>query len=187
MSHANHAIPSQVLRTMQIVAGALLLGLLTFLLIVSVITPHGGQGPNPATDLPSPVLLLAAAAMGIFCVPASFVLPNMITRAALRQIVAGEWKAPAGANVRPPETDADKLLMVRQTTMIIGLAMLEGTGFFSAIIYMLTGQVIVLTVVAVVVALMLARFPTQAKVSAWLEQQMQALTDLQRARQLGMR
>jgi hypothetical protein len=61
---------------MQIVAGALLLGLLTFLLIVLVIIPRGGQGPNPAADSPLPMLLLAAAVMGIFCIPASFVLPE---------------------------------------------------------------------------------------------------------------
>ena len=73
------------------------------------------------------------------------------------------------------DTDTLKLLSVRQTTMIVRLALLEGAGFFCAIAYFLEGSVYALIGVGVILAIMIAVFPTEAGVRAWMERQLEAV------------
>jgi hypothetical protein len=183
MNDSDQDVPPEQLRTMQIIAGALPLGL-AFFLGAALITA-GGHEERPAPQLP--LLSVVAAAMLVGCVPLSIILPKIITRTALRQILDGTFKIPEGAASEQFSSTTAKLLSVRQTTMIVGMALLEGAGFMGCTAYIVEHQVQVLGVTGVAILAILIRFPTRGQVSAWLDQQAQTLADMQRARNSGMR
>ena len=166
------------LRGMQIIAGSLILGVVLFLGIALyiVLVQNDGKGMNPPPNLPI-ISLLAVAMLGMN-VPLAFVLPGMQTRAALRQIAANAWQVPQGADPSQFGSDRDKLMTVRQTTLIIALALVEGAAFLAGIAYLLEGQAFALVLVAGAILVMLLYFPTEGRVCAWLELQANRLAEL---------
>jgi len=76
------------------------------------------------------------------------------------------------------EADIADLLNVRQTTMLISLALLEGTAFCACIGFLLDADTGSLVVVGLCLLLMLALFPTRNRVRNWLDKQMMALQDI---------
>jgi hypothetical protein len=159
---------------MQIVAGALLIGVGTFLAIVLylVLVQNGGRGNLPPNNLP--IVTFIGAAMIATLGPMSFLIPGIMTQSALPRIATGRWP-PAGANSAVYATDGAKLMALYQTTMIVGYAMVEGAAFMGCMAYLLDGNWLALVVVAVAVGLMLARFPTEGRVRSWVERQTEAL------------
>jgi hypothetical protein len=94
-------------------------------------------------------------------------------------MAAGTWKPPAQAAVRLAlDTDVLRLLFVLQTSLIIGLALLEGVALLGVMAYLIEAEPFVLGVVAVVIVVMLARFPTENRVRAWLDQQTERLASM---------
>jgi hypothetical protein len=164
----------QILRVMQIIAGALLAGVSTFLVIVIVIRNGPGAPPPQAVFVMTPVAAVFLALLA----PLAFMVPGIMTRSALRQINAGTWPARAGASLSASASVGAKLIAVRQTTLLVGLALLEGAAFNACIAYLLEGQVLALAVVGVAIALILSRFPTRERVRNWLERQASALAEL---------
>ena len=137
------------LRTMQIIAGSLLVGVTAFLGIVLyiVLVQNHGHGAAPPPDVP--MISWMAVAMLSITAPLAFIIPRILTRSALRRIVAGTWQMPGGVPPAVYATEGDKLMAVRQTTLIVGLALLEGPAFFGCLAYLLEGQPLALGVVAV--------------------------------------
>jgi hypothetical protein len=166
MTEPPEDIPPQRLRTMQIVAAALPLSVVTTcaVLVSIVYFANGGQGLQQPAGLP--IVSLVAAGMTLCNVPLSISLPLSQTRAAVRRIAAGSAQ---------PTSAALQLLVVRQTTIIMADALLEGAALTCGIAYAIEGQVYVLVGVAVTVALMLANFPTANGVRAWLDRQLEAV------------
>ncbi len=76
---------------------------------------------------------------------------------------------------------------MRQTTLIVGLAPLEGTAFLGCIAYLIEANPLALAVVGVAVCLMLYKFPTEGRVRTWLEQQAAVLNGMreEQGRQTG--
>ncbi len=180
MSNPEEIVSPQRLRTMQIVAGALLMGVLIFLGIVlyMVWIQNKGAGTAPPADMP--LLSLLAAVFFVIQAPLSFLIPQFLTRNALGQIASGNWKAPPGFNAADFPSDASKLLGIRQTAMIVGLALLEGAAFFACIAYLLEAQPWVLAIILVSVLLMMMNFPTEGRVRSWLALQAEQLDELRR-------
>ena len=56
-------------------------------------------------------------------------------------------------------------------------AILEGATFFAAVVYLLTGNPVIAGVAIALMLVILAAFPTRARVDLWLEQQQQKLRD----------
>ena len=180
MSEPEESLNSAFLRTMQIVAVALITGVLVFLGIVLYLVEvqHQGNGLGGAINVP--VLSYAASGFLIVMVPLSFGLPNFVTRGAVQRIARGVWRpAPQGP---APTTDGGKLLVVRQTALIVGMALLEGVCFLGCIAYLLEGQMLVLVIIAIALLLMLMKFPTEGRVRTWLAEQTE---ELERLRQQG--
>jgi hypothetical protein len=173
MSTGLDDIPAARLRVMQIIAAALMIGVLTFLGIALFLVygQRNGQGLGQANDLP--IVSLLAIAMFAINTPLAFFLPNQLARPALKQIAA------APENER--EYDIDKLLGVRQATLIVGLALIEGTAFCACIGFLLDADVGSLVVVGLCLLLMLALFPTRNRVRNWLDRQAMAVQDLRNA------
>ncbi len=168
MSTGLDDIPRPQLLTMQIIAAALMIGVVVFLGIVLflVYVQQGGQGQMPPGDLP--IVSLVAIAMFAINTPLALFLPNQLAKRALKQIAAEGGK----------EIDIDKLLTVRQSTMLISLALLEGTAFCACTGFLLHADVGSLVVVGLNLLLMLALFPTRNRVRNWLDKQTMALHDL---------
>jgi hypothetical protein len=181
MSNMPDTVSPQNLRTMQIIAGALLAGVCTFLVIVLylVLVQNNGQGTAPPPGLP--MVSLIAVAVTALCAALSFLLPRITTRAALRQMAEGTWKPPQGST-QAYDTAQSKLLAVRQTTLIIGLAPLEGAAFMGCMAYLLEAQPYVLVVIGAAILLMLLNFPTESRVLAWLDRQADQLAEMAQGR-----
>lgn len=180
MSNSDDLLSAQRLRVMQIIAAALLVGVLIFLGVVLFLVQIQNNGAGAAP--PGNMLLLSLLAVAFFAIqaPLSFIIPRFQTQTALRQIASGAWKSPPGASTTDFGTDASRLLAVRQTSMIVGLALLEGVAFFACIAYLLEAQPWVLIIILACVGLMLVSFPTEGRVRSWLSWQVDRLDELRR-------
>jgi hypothetical protein len=173
MDEATDSFSRPRLRTMQIIAFAQVLGLVLaaaiFVYLVQV--PYNGQGVAPPQGLPIFSLVGVAVLTGLALV--SFAFPNFLLAQGVRTVARGDWPSPPGATLL--DSDAAKLLALYQTTMIIGLALVEGAGFYCCIAYLLEGQPWMLALVALALVLQAARFPTECRVRAWLSRQLDRL------------
>lgn len=178
MSAPEDLLPPQHLRIMQIIASTLFGSVAAFLVVVLfiVLVQNNGQGIGAPAGLP--MVSLVAAVLFVVNLFLAFLLPGVQTRAALRQVASGAWRLPVPANPNDYGTDTAKLLAVRQTTLIVALAMLEGTALLGCIAFLLEAQMWVLGIIIVTLLLMLVNFPTEARVSAWLQEQTDRLAEL---------
>lgn len=168
--------------TMQIIAGALVAGLVGFAGVAIVMQLNQADVGQGAPNRALPILTLVAAIMLLTEGTLGLLLPSVILRSILQKIAAGTWN-PEGSERRPDWANDDvKLLAARQTALIIGLALLEGAGMMACIAYLLEGNLLTLGMVAVIVGLMLWRFPTVGGVRYWLERERVALDEAKRTR-----
>jgi hypothetical protein len=158
-------IPAAQLRTMQIIAGAMIWGVLTALaifLFLALAQQHKSILVQ-AEDLH--VVSLVAILLLLSNAPLALVLPGILTRNSLRQIASGAQPL-------------DQLLPLRQTTMIVSFALLEGAAMLGCIAFFLETHAATLVVVGLAVLLMLAQFPTRQRVRTWLARQLATLEEL---------
>jgi hypothetical protein len=176
MNGSEDTLPRGQLRTMQIIAGAILAGLLMFLALVLylVLVQNHGNGLGPGDP---PLLSVMALVLLAVNTPLAFVLRGTSERAALRQIAAGSWRPPRGTHGADLPAGG-KLLVARQTGMILAMALLEGVGFLACIAYLMEAQPFALAVCGLVVIFLLANFPTEGRVRAWLERQANVLAEM---------
>src|SRR5262249_25088243 len=80
-------------------------------------------------------------------------------------------------NFPTPTTDAERLWIVFQNRLIIGLALLEGATFFLLIAYLAEGSFLALVPAWVFIIAMLMQFPTRVGVERWVEEQQQLLQE----------
>jgi hypothetical protein len=162
MNTMEDPLTPQRVRTVQIIAAALPAGVIAFLALVlyMVHVQNGGAGLNMQGQLP----LVSLLAVGFLAVQAvlSFVLPVSVARSGVRRIAAASRET-------SPAADAGQLLGLYQTTLIVGLALLEGGCFFGCVAYLVEARPFVLAAVAVGLAFILLRFPTEGRVRLWLE------------------
>lgn len=160
-----------MVRTAQIIVAALVMGVVSFgVVVVSGIA--GGQGGQGNT-----LTLLAvgfAAADLVLCL----LVPQLLAAAQRRKIAAGTWGSTSAPSQGPaPDTDTGKLAIVYQTKLIIGAAMLEGGCFLALLAYMLERQLPSLVVAGVLLLALLAHLPTYGRVEAWIEEQLRRVEE----------
>jgi hypothetical protein len=160
-------------RLMQIISGSLVMGAMIFLAVVVIVAANQAAPLQPAA-WPGGQPLLTMVAIVFFIVQVAIVmtLAPARVRAAVRQMAAEVSPSQPGAQ----KTDVARLLVLRQTTLILALAPLEASAFFGCIAYLLEHRVEALIVAAVTIVLMLLYFPTEGAVRSWLERQTEALT-----------
>ena len=162
--------PEKVLLTMRIIAGALMMGVIIFGLIVAMQfngnQPNPGQPQVPQRGIPD-LLTYIGAGMALLMILLRFTIPPLVARTLIRQIRRNE-------STGTRET-LGRLLMAAQTKMIIEYAMLEGAAFFNLIAVMTEHSMISIGVVIVLLSLMLLNFPTMNKLVNWIEQQSKML------------
>ena len=154
----------QQLRVMQIIAGALMMGVITFLGVVLVITKGNvlGQG-NPGI-----VTMIAAGFAGLMIVN-HLVIPSIITKARLNQIKSQD------SDGQNSELKLASLLGIYRMQLIITLAFLEGAAFFNLVSVMIEHHVISLIAAVVLLGLMAVRFPSRTKVLWWVQDRLREL------------
>jgi hypothetical protein len=165
-------------RVLQIIAAALILGVLIFLVVAVVIVQQRGGGLGQQADPP----FVSYVALGFFAVAllvCTFV-PALAVGGQVRRVAAGTWQPPQKVPATAYPSDAAKLLAVYQTRTVIAYALLEGPAFLGCIAYLSEAQTIALAVAAAAVLLMLLTFPTRLRANLWLLRQ-QALVDELRA------
>lgn len=160
-------------RTIQIIAGALIAGVVMFLGVSIAIasTSGGGRGPG---DL----LRWVAVAFAATALPLSFLIPKWMTDQNRRSIAAGTWAPPAGANRNAPpmpESDAGKLASVYMTQFIVGAALNEAPAFLACIAYLIGKDPIALGLASLLLGALIVRFPTRARIASWIEEQQDLL------------
>ena len=164
-----NADKSQVLRTMQIIVFALVAGVVAFGVVA--VSQAWGQPPG------DPFLEALAAAFAFAALVARIVVPPIMVRVGRQQIKASSGRNDTGASDDDHWTSETErqLYGVYQMKLIVGTAILEGAAFFSLYAYMMGRHWWSLCVSAALLAAMLAGFPTQGRVEAWVEEQRRSL------------
>jgi hypothetical protein len=172
MSDANHP-DNLALRiwTMQIIAGAMVLGVSVFLVIALVLRGAGNMLQPPDTSLISYVAL----AFGIMILVPYCLVPNIVAKAAIRQSARYRNAGGAESTAGPSNTEPSELCAVFQTRLIISAALLEGVAFFALIAYIAEGQQLSLIQAIVFLGGLLLQFPTRSKVERWIEKQQEMI------------
>ena len=178
MSSPEEILLQRTLRVMQIAASGLLMGLVIFLTIVLIIVQIKNQGAGLAPPGNFPLISIVAVLFFALQGPLAFIAPGIQTGKGLRKIATGTWQLPPGADPSAFKSDASKLLVLRQNTMLSRLAILEGAGFFGCIAYLVEGRMIALSEILVVLFLMLMSFPTYYRMRYWRELQTDRLIQL---------
>lgn len=154
---------SQAVRTMQIIAGALMIGVMLFTIVAVV--AHGGRARN---DIFLPLLFVLITVPAII---ARFIVPMMLVDFYRRKIVAavqdGELKSSADV--------AARLFGVYQTKLIISLALLEGGAFLNNVAYIVAGQWWSLATAGILLLMMAIQFPTRNRLEYWVHEQLQLM------------
>lgn len=135
---------------MQIVTGALVMGVLMFAAIAVIAV--GAMDEGPAGRI---VSMIAAGMAGIAFV-AHLIVPGIVARQAVRHV-----------NV----DDTEDLYVVYRTKLIIGLALLEGAAFFCIVTYIIEQQWWTLGIAGGLALWMLIAFPSRHRVEQWIETQ----------------
>ena len=151
-------------RTMQIIAAALMIGVLSFLLVVLLMTKGDVLGLNNPS-----LITLIAAGFGFLMIVIHFVVPGVISNQQIGNSVAGGQK---GVD---EESKKQQVLAIFQIQLIVGLALLEGAAFFNLIALMIGKSGFSLGVVVLLVCLMLMKFPTRDKVSFWVQDKLREM------------
>lgn len=150
MSHPVSS-PEQSVRVMQIIAGALVMGAISFA-AVAVFVRLAVQNPDEGWTVSS--LGAFGAAMML---SAQLVVPNAISRSI----------APKQESVASNSSFCTAYL----SGLMVGLALLEGAAFFNLVAYIIEGNWWSLAITGVLVFAMLAKFPTSTRVQHWIETQ----------------
>ena len=115
--------------------------------------------------------------------PMSFVIPLLVAKQQRRAIASGKLTADSPINATPGKgangaaSSPGGLPVAFLTQLIVGAAMNEGAAFFALVAYLIEKNPIALAVAIVLIAGVIARFPTAGRVERWLEQQREKLRE----------
>lgn len=149
MTDSQHII-DQRLRLMQIIAGALIMGVVMFALITTLALGALNEAPT------NTIIAYIGAVFAAVSVAVHLFVPEAMAAAALK----------ASSN-----RDVETLCGIYQTRMIVALAMLEGAAFFNVVALIIAHTWWSLVIAGALLLLMLARIPTRTGVEHWIETQ----------------
>ena len=168
------------IRTLQIIVGAMILGVIALLAIALTIGPQIAPPAGHVDGQPprTPVISYGAVACGAVLLVASLVVPQVVAGAGRRKIAAGTWQPGQGGPMFSDEFfertgDAGRLYGVLLVSTIIGAAILEGGGLLAGVAYLVEGQLLALGVAVVLLFALVLRFPTRARVEQWIDEKLE--------------
>jgi hypothetical protein len=169
--------PFGLVRTLQIIVAALIVGCGMFMAIVLVVAGSSSKVADP------PVITYIALAMAAGAVAARLIIPGIIVAQARRRILSD---AQITAQGQPParktrsteqNNDTSKLIQMFLVKTIVAAAILEGAAFFSLIAHLVEHSPLSLYAAIVLIVALAAHFPTQARVDGWIDDQTRLLDE----------
>ena len=180
-------------RQAQIIVGALIAGVSFFLAIAFFLdlgikprTAGPGAAGNPAAGQPTdsmPILTYTAVAFAAVVVPMSVIVPGLVTKQERIAIAAGKFPSAAnsaatpGASPDTPISAVGRWSKAYLTQLIIGAAMIEGVAYFAGVAFLIEKNPIAMGVALLLVAGVVALFPTVNRIERWIEQQQEKLRE----------
>ncbi len=143
------------LKVSQIIAGALVMGVVFFLAIVLVIIRGDLAGlPNAG------ILTTIATGFGVLMIVNHMILPSIV----VRQMIGKAMEQTTSSDAR-----IDRLGDAFRTQLIISIALLEGAAMFSLVTLIVEKNVAAMGMSILLIILMIVRFPTQTKLLWWVQ------------------
>jgi hypothetical protein len=188
-----------IVRTCQIIVGALIMGVVFFLIIVLVAVPPllnaapavgegaaAAPGVAPPNDPQLPLITYIAVAVCLLELILAFVIPPTTVNRSRGQIAhAGSDKTrgdvAAEAKKSEPASDTAKLAALYQNQLIIGSALLEGGAFFAGVAYMVERRPIALAAAILLLVVLALRLPTADRIHSWIDRQLALLKEQRQA------
>jgi hypothetical protein len=154
-------------RALQIVIGAMLMGIVTFA-TVAVVVRASDQAPQAFVE-GKPMISYVAIAVAIGSLLLREIIGTAVVGAAFRKIAAEAQQA--GTSVDP----AAQLTGLFFKKTIIAAAMTEGPALFAIIAYMVEGNAAPLIVAMLLAASITLLLPTQSRLADWIDVQQRRL------------
>ncbi len=155
-------VPPPMLRTLQIVVGALTTGIVSFSLIAAILRSRNQQ---PGVD-GAPVLSYVALGAGVVILCARAIVIPIVAKAGRKLLL------------NDPAVSTTKLMAQFTTRTIVGAAILEGAGFLFLTAYLTEGQPWALAGGLMMAGLLaVLQFPTRPRVEAAIEAERRAIED----------
>jgi hypothetical protein len=173
MIEPDSPLPKAQLRVMQIIASSILFSSLVVLCIFVLLGARVGNAQNPPNI---PVLSIVAVVLFAIQAPLAYIVPAALSRTAIRRLAALD-ASQARVDVA---LDVVMLMNVRLTTLIVGLAMLEGATLVGCIAFLVERTAYGLETAVVAMLLQLSLYPTEHRVQAWIDEQLSRLEALRR-------
>lgn len=170
-----------IVRTLQVIIAALVLGLVTFGAMVVLLFPRPIVAPAADGAAAAPfevggmqVITLAALCMGLADLVLSQIVPALATARGRSQIAREKLvtKDPAKLSPTALASDAGRLLAIYQSQTILGAALAEGGAFFALIAFMLERHWAALGLAVVLAVVVAYHFPTRDRLAGWLDRQL---------------
>ena len=140
----------QNLRTLRIIIGAMLMGIVGFGVVAAVLVAGGSSSTAPGS---AKVLLLVLAAVVVTEIPA-YVAVRTVIMGNLRRNLSGQ---------APQESHLQVMIKGFQTLTLIGAALIEGPSFFAIIILLISGQWVATAAAVAGLLLLAVQIPTRDK------------------------
>ena len=147
-------------RVMQIIVGAMFIGVVAFLCVTIFIRSSGGP---PQADR-SQLLTFVGIGMALAALAADWIVPSAIVKQARSKLAQGTFESAPEAPYQKLINglgDAGGLCGVYQTKIIIGAALWEGASFVNLTAFLLEGGFVPLIPVGVALLAIAPKFPTR--------------------------
>ena len=144
---------------MLIIFGALFFGVLVFSVVSLIVRINGGE---EVFNMEVGFIAKLGIAFACLVLIPSFVVPVFVRRSTMKEVskkFVGRFAEPGAAA---------HCFAGIQTSMIVGLALLEGAAFFNLIGYLIEGSVGNIFAVAVLLTVMFIRIPLPGRVEQWV-------------------
>lgn len=152
------ATPAQTVLTTQIIALALMMGIVFF----GVVALFIGMNKQPG----DPAIAIIAAVFALFATVAAMFVPS--------RVAAGRTAQQAIGNIQSAETrERARLAVIYQTRMIITFALLEGAALFNLIAYIIAVQWWSFAIACGLLVMMALSFPTRQRIDGWIRLQLE--------------
>jgi hypothetical protein len=160
-----------IVRTGQIIVGAMASGVLIFLVVVFLLVGRGGPQANPRPQGLNSLITFIALGYSVIALALWRLVPPVFTTASIRAM------ARRRGPLHPPKpaVDTAELARLHLPQMIVGTAILEGAAFFDAIAYLIEGNPLALGAALVLCGALLFCFPTLTGVEGWIDLQKEKL------------
>jgi hypothetical protein len=169
-----------VARTVQIIVGAMGIGVATFFGIAILLVQQHAQFARAG----SRGLTYASIAVALLVTVAYMIVPRLIGERMRQAVIDGksdDWGIVKNMPNADKLGDLVPIMAIYQTRMIVGIALLEGAAFLACIAYLFEHRRITIIIAAALLVGILSQLPTFARVEAWAEDE---LAETEQLRQL---